>query len=555
MGSTFLLTKLYLSQIMEKIKQCYALIEFPDKSTDVVPENWVFGQKCYWPNYNLAKLKTAVKRREPVHDEWKLLEPVRLLKKCETLEKAQKMLKKYVDCDIHTSEVTSDEEGHDERTKRKKRPNPRFLNFIENDSEQDDIAPKKNCLAAAPIINFPESDISFESSPAVSSLSLLERQVNYTSSPTGAHQDKHQGAHQVTNYRAHQEKHQGAHQDTHYGAHQDTHQDTNYRAQQHTHYGVHQDTNYRAHQDKHQGANQDTNYGAHQDTNYGAHQDTNYGAHQDKHQGANQDTNYGAHQDTNYGAHQDTNYRAHQDTNYGAHQDTNYRAHQDTNYGAHQDTNYGAHQDTNYRAHQDTNYGAHQDIHHGGHQDTHYGAHRDAHRGAHQGTLSEPVNELSPFKRNVLKVLMDIKNELKEQRAMLQSLQGVPVPAPDTECSLSFPLQSNEDFDALERMDETEKNRLVCLRYTLVGGHKLDETVRKMLSYIFTNKLASSFNWAGRGEKRSFEASNLSKIMFRALRSTPQGKEASKAEFSEAVKKWLRYAPDREGGSGRRSSV
>jgi len=38
----------------------------------------------------------------------------------ETLEKAQKMLKKYVDCDIHTSEITSDEEGH-ERIKRKKR--------------------------------------------------------------------------------------------------------------------------------------------------------------------------------------------------------------------------------------------------------------------------------------------------------------------------------------------------------------------------------------------------------------------------------------------------
>lgn len=67
---------------MDKAKQCYALIEFPDKGTDVVPENWHFEQKCCWPNYNQSKLKVAVKRKEPVQDGWKLLEPVRLLKKC-----------------------------------------------------------------------------------------------------------------------------------------------------------------------------------------------------------------------------------------------------------------------------------------------------------------------------------------------------------------------------------------------------------------------------------------------------------------------------------------
>ncbi|KAG1926803.1 hypothetical protein F2P79_024664, partial [Pimephales promelas] len=160
--------------VMDKVNPCYSLIEFPDKSTDVVPDNWLFEQKCYWPNYNQAKLKAAVKRKEPVQDGWKVFEPVRLLKKCETLEKAQKMLKKYVDCDIHTSEITSDEEGH-ERMKRKKRPNPRFLNFIENESDQDDDAPKKSRLAAPPAIVFPESHMNFETSPAVSNLSSLER--------------------------------------------------------------------------------------------------------------------------------------------------------------------------------------------------------------------------------------------------------------------------------------------------------------------------------------------------------------------------------------------
>ncbi|RXN32795.1 hypothetical protein ROHU_016037 [Labeo rohita] len=118
--------------------------------------------------------------------------------------------------------------------------------------------------------------------------------------------------------------------------------------------------------------------------------------------------------------------------------------------------------------------------------------------------------------RNILKVLMEIKTELKEQRAILQKLQGAPVPVPnDFECSLSLPLESLDNFDALERLleDEAEKNRLVC-HLSLLGGHKLEDTVRRMLSHIFTNKLASVFNWAGRGQKRSFETSNLQKIMF-----------------------------------------
>lgn len=63
----------------------------------------------------------------------------------------------------------------------------------------------------------------------------------------------------------------------------------------------------------------------------------------------------------------------------------------------------------------------------------------------------------------MLKFLLEIKAELKEQRAMIQKLQGVPLPQPEMGCSLGLPLQSLEDFDALERLEETEKNRLVYL--------------------------------------------------------------------------------------------
>ncbi|NP_001093522.1 uncharacterized protein isoform X1 [Danio rerio] len=440
--------------------QCYALVEFPDKGTDVVPENWLLGQKCYWPNYNPTKIKTAVKKKEAVKDGWKLFEPVRLLKKCDTLEKAQKMLKMYVESNLPTSELTSDEEGSGNKIKRKKRPNPRFIDFSENDSDQD-ITSHKLRLAAAPPIDF----------------TAMNASANLASGQTDS------GCH-VNPKRGHIE---------HHGTSHVQHQEC-----------------------------WDPAYLAHQNTQYNeTHQVTAYRAHEDTHEG-----------------HQDRHHQAHQDRHHQSHQDT-YRAQLDTRYSPHLDPQYRAHQSTYYRD--------------------------------HQGTLSELVNErymdqtssqtasalvpseLSPFKRNVLKILLEIKNEQREQRAMIQQLQGAPIPIPlQAESSFAFPAQSLDDFDALEKMlqNDAETNRLIC-QLSLLGGLNLQDTVRRMLSHVLTNRLASHFNWAGRGKKRSFEASNLQKTMFRALRNTSQGKEASKTDFSEVVKKWLRYAPDRDGGSGR----
>ena len=40
-------------------------------SVSVVPTSWIYGENCFWPNFSAAKLKTAVKRREPpAFDSW-----------------------------------------------------------------------------------------------------------------------------------------------------------------------------------------------------------------------------------------------------------------------------------------------------------------------------------------------------------------------------------------------------------------------------------------------------------------------------------------------------
>ncbi len=42
---------------MDKTKQCYALIEFPEKATDVVPENWLFETKVLLAKLQPNKIK------------------------------------------------------------------------------------------------------------------------------------------------------------------------------------------------------------------------------------------------------------------------------------------------------------------------------------------------------------------------------------------------------------------------------------------------------------------------------------------------------------------
>lgn len=59
--------------------------------------------------------------------------------------------------------------------------------------------------------------------------------------------------------------------------------------------------------------------------------------------------------------------------------------------------------------------------------------------------------------------------------------------------------------------------------------------------------------------RRSCTSTIVCKQMFRplpdfpgALKKTPVGKDATQHQFADVVKKWLRFAPFRQGGSGRR---
>ncbi|KAK0136715.1 hypothetical protein N1851_027122 [Merluccius polli] len=66
------------------------------------------------------------------------------------------------------------------------------------------------------------------------------------------------------------------------------------------------------------------------------------------------------------------------------------------------------------------------------------------------------------------------------------------------------------------------------------------------------NNLARRFNWAGKGFKEAFKNTVLSDVLFAALQKQLPG--TTHIVYSGTLKKWLKYAPEREGGGGRRTN-
>ncbi|KAI4903218.1 hypothetical protein NFI96_021622, partial [Prochilodus magdalenae] len=103
----------------------------------------------------------------------------------------------------------------------------------------------------------------------------------------------------------------------------------------------------------------------------------------------------------------------------------------------------------------------------------------------------------------------------------------------------------------LHKRLETDSMRMV-FHLSRMGGATVDDAVRRLMRAVLSFAVGSELNWVGRGQKRSFRNTRLQGVLFRALKRTAVGKEATHHQFADVVKKWLRFAPFRQGGSGRR---
>ncbi|XP_055027035.2 uncharacterized protein [Misgurnus anguillicaudatus] len=159
--------------------------------------------------------------------------------------------------------------------------------------------------------------------------------------------------------------------------------------------------------------------------------------------------------------------------------------------------------------------------------------------------------------RQIISLLIEIKEEQQRQWAVLKDLQarvnGQVCEEEDEPLEIDLPMMTMEQLDETERhLEHTEAQKRMVSHLSRMGGATVDDAVRRLMHAVFSYNLGSELNWVGRGQKRSFRNTRLQGVLFRALKRTPVGKEATHHQFADVVKKWLRFAPFRQRGSGKK---
>ncbi|XP_016381573.1 uncharacterized protein LOC107718844 [Sinocyclocheilus rhinocerous] len=159
--------------------------------------------------------------------------------------------------------------------------------------------------------------------------------------------------------------------------------------------------------------------------------------------------------------------------------------------------------------------------------------------------------------KQILSLLIEIKEEQQRQWEVLKDLQarihGQVCEEEDEPLDVDLPLRTMEQLDETEQhLEDTEAQKRMVSHLSRMGGATVDDAVRRLMHAVLSFSVGSELNWVGRGQKRSFRNTRLQGVLFRALKRTPVGKEATHHQFADVVKKWLRFAPFRQRGSGRR---
>jgi hypothetical protein len=114
---------------------------------------------------------------------------------------------------------------------------------------------------------------------------------------------------------------------------------------------------------------------------------------------------------------------------------------------------------------------------------------------------------------------------------------------------VTVPLDNDSDVEALEeKLCDQPFRKCMIHQLSLIGGSRLEDAVRRILSKLFTNKLALSYNWTGTGQKKSVSRLNVTSVIKRAVRANPVHKFATDAQIERVIKEWFRCCMDRDGG-------
>ncbi|KAG5899445.1 hypothetical protein JTB14_015299 [Gonioctena quinquepunctata] len=115
-----------------------------------------------------------------------------------------------------------------------------------------------------------------------------------------------------------------------------------------------------------------------------------------------------------------------------------------------------------------------------------------------------------------------------------------------------------KDYEELQKFNESlleDYFNKMQATISLLGGRDLNDTTRKMLSLLVSHELSLNIYWIGANEKGSFQKLvNVLKLTYGAVRRNQATANATNSEIDNAIRNWLKNAPDRAGGRANRKN-
>ncbi|CAL1301933.1 unnamed protein product [Larinioides sclopetarius] len=163
---------------------------------------------------------------------------------------------------------------------------------------------------------------------------------------------------------------------------------------------------------------------------------------------------------------------------------------------------------------------------------------------------TQPSSSNEAFQRKVLRLLEEIKEDQAELRAMIQSSSKIATNSSIPE-DFTLPLNSPEELHEFnEYLLNKENFSRFCTYFGSFGGQSYNSLVRRILTTVLTNQLSLRYNWRGtNGIKLAFQNfKNVIQMILDSVRNHRRFESVTQHEVEMAIKKWLVYAKDREGG-------
>ncbi|XP_072141991.1 uncharacterized protein [Dermacentor andersoni] len=169
--------------------------------------------------------------------------------------------------------------------------------------------------------------------------------------------------------------------------------------------------------------------------------------------------------------------------------------------------------------------------------------------------LAPPLPAASPapvtlppheFQSQVLRLLNILRLTVQE---ILSNLDACVAQGKVTSAPAVLVQQPFETVDALLNFEASlrpEDANVLVNELVQLGGRTPNAAVKRMLIYLFADKLAAEYSWHGKKGKRKFADLRLCQHLFTAVRRRfPQ---STRDDVESTTKSWLRHAPERANG-------